>query len=256
MNLKIKGGYLEMAEKKQNQPKRKIGPRKKDRRKDEYRAPDMAKLEDKHELEKIVRGIVARQVNDKEKEAKLELKNEELEQVLEQAKKGHKILKNKEEEEKQLKNMEGIIEERKALTKKEMLKINERLFFNLAAAAVILVYFIYINYLHHHTEIEVFLRIIRLFSCGFLGITILLFEVAYRNDSGHIAIISVEFLALSIASMMLLYLQAFFPDKLCSLSITIAISFAIYYTIKSLVIYIKGKRAYLVKNMKKEMEQE
>ena len=27
MNLKIKGGYLQMAEKKQNQPKRKIGPR-------------------------------------------------------------------------------------------------------------------------------------------------------------------------------------------------------------------------------------
>ena len=73
----------------------------------------MAKLEDKNELEKIVRGIVARQVSDQEKEAKLELKNEELEQVLEQAKKSRKSLMNKEEEEKQLKNIEGIIEEQK-----------------------------------------------------------------------------------------------------------------------------------------------
>lgn len=213
-------------------------------------------MEDKAELEKVVRGIVAREVQDKEKEATLELKNEELEQVLERAKKERKSLRNSEEEKEQIQNIEGILEERKQLSKKEMLKINEKLFFNLAAAAVILVYFIYINYLHHHTPIEGFLRIIRLFSWGFLGITILLFEVAYHKDSGNIALISVEFLALAIASMMLLYLQAFFPDKLCSISITIAISFAVYYAIKSLVIYIKSRRAYLVKNMKKEIEKD
>lgn len=244
-------------EKKQSQSKRKYGTGRKDRRKrDEYRAPDVSKIEDKDELEKVVRGIVARQVQDKEKEAVLELKNEELEQVIERAKKERKSLMNKEEEKKQMENIEGILEERKQLSKKEMLRVNERLFFNLGAAAVILAYFIFINYLHHHTPIEGFLDIIRLFSWGFLGITILLFEVAYHKDSGHIALISVEFLALSIANMMLLYIQAFWANKLCSISIAIAICFAIYYAIKSLVIYIKNKRAYLVKNMKKEIEKD
>jgi len=198
---------------------------------------------------------VARSVPDQEKEAKLQLKNEEVEQVIERAKKEHKSLMNKEEE-KQIENIEGILEERKQLSKKEMLKINERLFFNLAAAVVILVYFLFINYIHHHTPIEGFLRIIQLFCWGYLGITIMLFEVAYHKDSGRIALISVEFLILAIANMMLLYIQAFLPTKLCSISISIAICFAVYYTIKSLVIYIKSKREYLVKNMKQEIEKE
>lgn len=215
--------------------------------------PIVEEIQEEGKLDEIVNEVVKKEIAKKEKQ---DQKVEELENALEEAKKSKKSVQLSEEQTKQLETLKQVLKEKKQLSRPETLQLNEIVFFNLGAAVLVIVYFILINQLYFQLEKDIFLKELCLFSSGFLFVTILLFEFAYKRDSGKIAVTSAEFLALAVVSMILVYLDSILEETFSTIVPLIAVAFAIYYLIKSIVQYIKKRNEYWVKNAKEEMEKE
>lgn len=206
-------------------------------------------------IDEIVSEAIQKEEEKKEKQEK---EMEELETALEEAKKtkNKKNLPMTEEEHKQLEKIRELLREKNKLPREEQLKVNEKIFFNLLAAIVVIVYFIFINRLYFDLSPEVFLQELRLFSLGFLFVAIVLFEFAYRKDSGKIAINGIEFLSLAIVTMLLIYVETIYMEKFPGVVSLIGKAYALYFLIKSIVINQKAKKEYSMKKVKEEMEKE
>ena len=80
-----------------------------------------------------------------------------------------------------------------------------------------------------------------------ITITIIIFEKAYKKDSLDITIYGIEALAFSICTLMTIYIGINYHNKYTYIINIIAMLFAIYYIIKSIIIYIKMKKKALKK---------
>lgn len=222
---------------------------------DEERMEETRKeLQEESEIEEIVSEVVEKEIKKKEKQ---EQKIEELQQVLEEAKGKKKTLPVKTEETvKQLDALKEAMKEKKQLPEEELLKTHERIFFNLGFAVVISIYFLFMYHMFFLLEQTVFLKELRLFSCGFLMIALVLFESAYKKDSGRIAITGIEFLALAICSMILIYVDTIFHDKFYKILPTVIMLFNLYFVGKGIGIYLKDRKTYFMKNMKNEIKKD
>lgn len=102
----------------------------------------------------------------------------------------------------------------------------------------------------------VFIVDLKVFSFTVLIIAILLFERAYKKDSGTICIFGIETLVLSIATMILLYVNIQIPEKFLVIVNAISILFAVYYVGKSIILYTREKKKYFMNNMKEIIKKE
>ena len=98
-------------------------------------------------------------------------------------------------EELNLEKLEKIEEEIKKQTtipeeKKD--KINKRVFQNIMIAIGIVIYFTFINLGFYNIAPAKFLIDVQAFSMLSIGITIVIYEVAYKKDSGKLAIYGIE----------------------------------------------------------------
>ena len=74
--------------------------------------------------------------------------------------------------------------------------------------------------------------------------TIILFELAYKRDEGKYCIFGIEALFLAIMTLFLTYAVVFLSEKFKMILVICSLLFAVYYTIKALIIYIKTKREF------------
>lgn len=188
--------------------------------------------------------------NKKEKEENVNKINEEKEEILEESNleenKKELIVKDTEEFDKEkLEKIEEEIKKQTTISDEKKKKINKRVLKNITVATVIVLYFIFINLGFKNLEPAKFLIDLQVFSILTIGITIVIFEVAYKKDSGELAIFGIESLILSICTLLTIYIGMYYKNKFTYIINVISMLFAIYYVGKSIVIYTKMKKKAL-----------
>ena len=79
--------------------------------------------------------------------------------------------------------------------------IRKKIFENIIIAIAMMIYFIIINFSYLRMEESILLQGIKIASIVILFFSIIIFEVAYRKDSGRIAINGIEVLVLAIHTL-------------------------------------------------------
>ena len=76
-------------------------------------------------------------------------------------------------------------------------------------------------------------------------IGIIYLEKLYKEESGKRAITAIEFFILAIHSLSLIYVMARYEIELKKYLIISSYIFAIYYIIKTIILYMQGRKKYL-----------
>ena len=152
---------------------------------------------------------------------------------------------NQEIDEKKLEKIEEEIKKQTTIPKEKKLKINKKIFTNITIAILIVIYFIFINLGFYNIAPAKFLVDLQVFSILTIGITIIIFEIAYKKDSGELAIYGIETLFVAICTLLTIYIGMYYKTKFSYIINTISMLFAIYYVTKSIIIYVKMRKKAL-----------
>ena len=158
-----------------------------------------------------------------------------------------------------LKEIKKSITAKNNLPKEENEKINRHLFQNIMVAIVIIIYFIFLNLGKNNIQGNVFVTDLKVFGMCIMLLAIALMEKAYKEDSGRIAVFAIEMIVLSLTTVSLIYIDLIFSTRFEFIVTAISYIFAIYYLIKSIIIYLKKRKKYFVDDMKeiiKDKEEE
>lgn len=142
------------------------------------------------------------------------------------------------------------IKSKKKIPTEEMYKINKVIFKNLLMAVAVITYFLFINLGFINIDNDVYIVDLKVFSMCILLLAIVLIENAYKKDNGSIAIFGIEMIVASIISISLIYVNLMLAGSYIAITASISFIFAIYYLVKTIVIYLKMKKAYFVNDMK------
>lgn len=140
-----------------------------------------------------------------------------------------------------LNKMEKINEERK-ISKEVEKNITERIIANTAICISLTILIFTIKIISNFLSREISLIITNIFASIFLVFTITMFEIAYKKDSGKLAISSVELLFISLFVLFSQHINLKLNSNIIN---TILIIFNIYYIVKIIIIYNKEKKKYL-----------
>lgn len=158
-----------------------------------------------------------------------------------------------------LKEIKKTMKEKQSLPKEESNKINRYLFQNIMVAIAIIIYFIFLNLGKQNIQLNVYVTDLKVFGMCILLLAIMLLEKAYKDDSGRLAVFGIEMIVLSLTTISLIYVDLMLSSRYSVILTSISYIFAIYYLIKSVVIYLKKRKKYFVDGMKeiiKDKEEE
>ena len=124
-------------------------------------------------------------------------------------------------------------------------EVNTNIFKNLLIAIGILIYFYFINLGYINIEKNTFITDLKVFSISILIISIILFEIAYKKDKGVIVIHGIEALVLAIVTMYLINPYFYMTPIFKLIPLVIPFAFAIYYVVKSTIIYLRKRKEYV-----------
>jgi len=200
------------------------------------------------EKKEALKNNSAKKDTKKKEEKKTENKNEK--ENLKEKQEENKLTVKKEAKDiiindEKLEKIEEEIKKQKNISDEKRKKINKRIFKNVIVAIVIIMYFIFVNLGFANLELEKYLVDLKAFSIVIIGITIVLFEKAYKKDSGEITIFGIETLALAIITLLTSYFCVRYKMKYPYIINCIAVLFGLYYIVKSTIIYIKMRRKAL-----------
>lgn len=145
--------------------------------------------------------------------------------------------------EKTTKMVEEISQKRK-MTPEVKDNLNKRILINCLIAIGIIIYICTINAVYIYASPDVISVLEKVFPMIFMALTIGVFEVAYRKDSGKIAVVGIELMVCSILIMYIPQIYANFEKTFCIKLAFMPIFFAIYYIAKSIIIYKKTEKHY------------
>lgn len=148
------------------------------------------------------------------------------------------------------------IKEKKSLPKEEIEKINKYLFQNILVAICTILYFIFLNLGQMNIQAEVYITDLKVFSICVLFLAIALIEKAYKQDDGRIAIYGIEMIVLSLITVALIFVNLMLQERYVYIVTSISYIFAIYYLIKSVIIYLKKRKQYFVEDIKEMIQEE
>lgn len=123
-------------------------------------------------------------------------------------------------------------------------KVRKEIFINILLAIGIVVYFIFIVLGSLDTTKAVRSIDLKIFSLILLFTSIILFEIAYKKDSGKLAINGIEVLIIAIITLFLPYIVFELDSKHQKYYILSGSIIAIYYIIKSLIIANRTRRLF------------
>ncbi len=119
------------------------------------------------------------------------------------------------------------------------------IFFNIIKAIILILYFFALNISYKYIKnIEIY-DYIKIFSIIFLGLGIINLEKAYKKESGKSALFSIELFIISAHSVSVEYVINKFGFDIQIYLLASSYIFAIYYVLKSIIIYTKARMKYL-----------
>lgn len=126
-----------------------------------------------------------------------------------------------------------------------MEKTNTKIFKNIVGAILIILYFVGTYIAYDYLQPEIFERILQTLTMVLLAVSIIIFEIAYKKDSGILAISGIEALVIACHALAIPYVTTVFKWDLRWYVTISGYAFAIYYVFKSIVVYTSGRKEYL-----------
>lgn len=126
-----------------------------------------------------------------------------------------------------------------------MEKANKKIFLNILGAILIMLYFVLTYLAYTFLQANVFERCLQTATMVLLAITIVTFEIAYKKDSGLLAINGIEALIIACHALAIPYVTTVHKWDLRWYVTISGYAFAIYFVFKSIVVYTSGKKKYL-----------
>ncbi len=120
--------------------------------------------------------------------------------------------------------------------------IYDKIFRNVMIAIVVVIYFAFLNLGYRNIEPSVFATDLKVFSFAVLGLSILLLERGYKKDKEGIFLNGLETFAISFITLLMTHTYFFASERTRDLVSLSFLYIAIYYMIKSLIIY--GKEVH------------
>lgn len=142
----------------------------------------------------------------------------------------------------QLETIEEQIKKNNTTFKEEISKVYKDIFINIIYAIVILIYFILLIIGYNTIEKNIFLVGIKILSIVSIILTICVYEIAYKKDSGKWAKRGIELMFLSIWALISLKIYLHYNNKFVSSMTSVALIFDIYYVGNSIIIYMRQKK--------------
>lgn len=130
----------------------------------------------------------------------------------------------------------------------ELLKNNETtrdILINFIYSAIIIIYFIFFNLQYKSLAVSTLIDYVKISSIIFLGIAIVMLEIGFRKSSKSIFINGFEFLGLAIFILLMQHLPKLFKWTDNTYILIGSYLFAIYYILKSAILYTKEKQKEL-----------
>ena len=124
-------------------------------------------------------------------------------------------------------------------------KVNEKVFENIIIAIPILLYFIIINFAYYRIEENMLQIGLKILSMIILISSIVIFEIAYKKDSGKLAINGIEVLVLASHALSIMQVVEISKIKFTTYILISSFVFVIYYILKAAILYTIDKRKYL-----------
>ena len=132
---------------------------------------------------------------------------------------------------------------KKIIEKKEVdEKFLKKIYLNVLKAIIVVVYILVMNLACENMETQYFERGVQLCTMIFLFISIFIFELAYRKDEDDLAIQGIEILILSAFILTSKHISKKFNFDFKNYSLVASYIFAIYFVLKGIVVYTKGRR--------------
>ena len=140
--------------------------------------------------------------------------------------------------------MERKLESKKKLPLEEKNRLYKDMILNVVIAIGITIYIIFLQLGCLNIDEVPFQIDLKAFSVTLIVVTIITFEKAYKEDSGKLTMWGIEIFVLSIVTLVSLYMHKIYFDYYVKVMGVLAILVSIYYIIKIIYIYIKGKKDY------------
>ncbi len=121
-------------------------------------------------------------------------------------------------------------------------KYLKQIYFNILKAIIFVAYFLILNIVYQNISEEVMEKVIQYFTMITLFISICIFEVAYKKDDGFLVIKGIEILILSIFTLTAKHITNRYNFNFNSYLLVGAYTYAIYYVLKGIIAYTKGKK--------------
>lgn len=134
---------------------------------------------------------------------------------------------------------------KKRVPKQVSQEILKKIFKNLILAIVVMIYFISCNIIYTKLELEQMELITKAIAGVFLLASIIILEFAYKRDSGALTMTAIELLVLSIHALFIYHVITVYQFDFRTYLVTSSYIFAIYYVLKSTVIYTRARIQYL-----------
>ena len=129
--------------------------------------------------------------------------------------------------------------------KKTISKINTNIFINILIATGVLIYFYFLNLGYINIEKAIFIMDLKVLGFANLAIAIIIFEIAYKKDTGKLAIYGIEALVLAIVTIYLINPYYYMPSEFKKIPVLMPFAFLLYYVAKSIIIHIRGRKQYI-----------
>ena len=200
------------------------------------------KTKKEHKNNKVDTNKIVEEVIEKAKE---EVEKENKEIIEKEENKNNK--KDNKKSSKNVKVDKKVMEEIEEVRKEQEIpldvkrQMNDKVFKNIIIAIFIMLFLVFVNLGYMNIKAEVF-------SVTLSVLAILIFEKAYKKDSGKLAINGIEVLMLAILTLVSIGVLNSNNNKFPFVIAIISFLFGIYYTGKSILEYLISKKKYLKQN--------
>lgn len=116
---------------------------------------------------------------------------------------------------------------------------------NLAYSSMIMIYFMFFNLQYEVLPEHILTKYINISSIIFLGLAILMIEIAYKKEKDNILLYGVEFLLLAVFTLLIKHIPKLLDCNTQTYILIGSYLFAIYYMLKSTVLYTKERQEEL-----------
>lgn len=114
---------------------------------------------------------------------------------------------------------------------------NIDIFLSIIFSILIAIYFITLNYINIMTPKETYELFTKISYTGFIATAIIIFEIAYKKDSGIASIYGIEYMVLAIHVLLIERITQVFKFNVPEFIVTTSYIWPIYYCLKAIIIY-------------------